>query len=122
LLANASTRHACLPPTPASGKKSGGRPAKRSVFVQPKSAGAELVLPVALDPHQLLKAHRLGNDFEATARARTTSLPGSVRRLYIQADIAVMRSVQIGDADPHLKTETIRHKIRADICPTALWY
>ncbi|MCR6628897.1 MAG: TIR domain-containing protein [Magnetospirillum sp.] len=32
--------------------------------------------------------------------------------LCIQADIAVMRSVQIGDIDPNLKTETIRQKIR----------
>ena len=32
--------------------------------------------------------------------------------LCLQADIAVMRSVQIGDIDPNLKTETIRQKIR----------
>lgn len=33
-------------------------------------------------------------------------------QLCIRADIAVMRSVQIGDIDPNLKTETIRQKIR----------
>ncbi|MBF0325544.1 MAG: TIR domain-containing protein [Alphaproteobacteria bacterium] len=33
-------------------------------------------------------------------------------QLCIRADIAVMRSVQIGDIDVNLKTETIRQKIR----------
>ncbi len=33
-------------------------------------------------------------------------------RQCIHTDIAVMRSVQIGDIDPNIKTETIRQKIR----------